>query len=124
MSTDEVLESIQQQMAEVMASAHEAASGAVVSENEARAVAAVPDNTSAGAFGSRLLARNKKTFRMMESQKVDSSNQVNDCFVLFCRSAVSTEFQPASSGSFWSHPGQQQQLQQRKTKQPSGESSG
>ncbi len=40
MSTDEVLESIQQQMAEVMASAQEAASSAVTTESEARAAAA------------------------------------------------------------------------------------
>ena len=38
LSTDEVLERIQQQMAEVMASAQEAANNAVTNENEARAI--------------------------------------------------------------------------------------
>ncbi len=38
LSTDEVLERIQQQMAEVMASAQEAANNAVTNENEARAM--------------------------------------------------------------------------------------
>ena len=41
LTTDEVLERIQQQMAEVMATAHEAANSAVTNENEARAVAAI-----------------------------------------------------------------------------------
>ena len=36
LSTDEVLERIQQQMAEVMATAHETASSAVTNETEAR----------------------------------------------------------------------------------------
>ena len=44
LSTDEVLERIQQQMAEVMASAQEAASSAVTNESEARAVFAGSDN--------------------------------------------------------------------------------
>ena len=44
LSTDEVLERIQQQMAEVMASAQEAASSAVTNESEARAVYAGNDN--------------------------------------------------------------------------------
>lgn len=48
MSTDEVLERIQQQMAEVMANAQEVANSAVTSENEALAVAAVIDNKSDG----------------------------------------------------------------------------
>ena len=48
LSTDEVLERIQQQMAEVMANAQEVANSAVSNENEARAVVAVIDNKSAG----------------------------------------------------------------------------
>ena len=48
MSTDEVLERIQQQMAEVMANAQEVANSAVTTENEALAVAAVIDNKTGG----------------------------------------------------------------------------
>ena len=48
MSTDEVLERIQQQMAEVMANAQEVANSAVTTENEALAVAAVIDNKAGG----------------------------------------------------------------------------
>ena len=40
LTTDEVLERIQQQMSEVMASAQQAAHGAVANESEARAAAA------------------------------------------------------------------------------------
>ena len=47
LSTDEVLERIQQQMAEVMASAQEAASSAVTNETEARAMVAAKDSQTA-----------------------------------------------------------------------------
>ena len=48
MSTDEVLERIQQQMAEVMANAQEVTNSAVTTENEALAVAAVIDSKASG----------------------------------------------------------------------------
>ena len=46
LSTDEVLERIQQQMAEVMASAQEAANNAVTNESEARAAAATTSSNT------------------------------------------------------------------------------
>ena len=56
MSTDEVLERIQQQMAEVMASAQEVANSAVTTENEALAVAAVIDNKANGGYAAQYMS--------------------------------------------------------------------
>ena len=63
MSTDEVLERIQQQMAEVMASAQEVANSAVTTENEALAVAAVIDNKGNGEYVAQYMSYKKVVHR-------------------------------------------------------------
>lgn len=55
LSTDQVLERIQQQMAEVMASAQEAANNAVTNESEARAVVSTDQKPAGKTLSCRVL---------------------------------------------------------------------
>ena len=78
LSTDEVLERIQQQMKEVMATAQEVANSAVSNENEARIAATGSDAAAAGAGAGSSCAKSQKTAKTKRGWR--RSRVISICF--------------------------------------------